>query len=85
MAGRPLLDRSEYLPISSDSSQTFDNLEKYLLGDSVAVIYFFDNCAADPNQPIEVLGNAFGAILNLIQDDIFARIRVIRYFVAVRS
>ena len=33
------------------------------------MVYFFDNCAQDPNQPIETLGNDFGKFLNTITYD----------------
>jgi uncharacterized protein (TIGR03437 family) len=56
-------------PVSTDSTATFGNLANYLLADGVPAVYFFDNCKADPNQPIEVLGNDLGAFLNSITFD----------------
>ena len=56
-------------PVSSSSADTFGNLAEYLLSDGVPVVYFFDNCAVDPNQTIEVLGNDLATYLNSIQYD----------------
>jgi uncharacterized protein (TIGR03437 family) len=56
-------------PVATDSTQTFGNLANYLLADGVPVVYFFDNCQADPNQPIETLGNDLAAFLNTITYD----------------
>jgi uncharacterized protein (TIGR03437 family) len=53
--------------ISSSSADTFGNLAAYLASAGVPVVYFFDNCAVDPNQTIETLGNDLGAYLNTIQ------------------
>ncbi len=54
-------------PIATSSSDTFGNLASYLVSDGVPIVYLFDNCVEDPNQPIEVLGNDLGAYLNSIQ------------------
>ena len=56
-------------PVSSGAAATFGNLPAYLLADGVPAVYFFDNCAQDPNQPIETLGNDFGKFLNTITYD----------------
>ena len=56
-------------PISGSSSDTFGNLAQYLVDDGVPVVYLFDNCLVDPNQPIETLGNDLGTFLNSIQYD----------------
>jgi uncharacterized protein (TIGR03437 family) len=56
-------------PVSTDSSEAFGNLADYLVADGVPVVYFFDNCAVDPNQSIEQLGVDLGAVLNSIQYD----------------
>jgi uncharacterized protein (TIGR03437 family) len=54
-------------PISSSSADTFGNLASYLVSDGVPIVYLFDNCVEDPNQPIEVLGNDLGTFLNSVQ------------------
>jgi uncharacterized protein (TIGR03437 family) len=54
-------------PISSSSADTFGNLASYLVSDGVPIVYLFDNCVEDPNQPIETLGNDLGTFLNSIQ------------------
>jgi uncharacterized protein (TIGR03437 family) len=54
-------------PISSSSSDTFGNLASYLVSDGVPIVYLFDNCVEDPNQPIEVLANDLSAFLTSIQ------------------
>jgi pimeloyl-ACP methyl ester carboxylesterase len=54
-------------PISSGPSDTFGNLAQYLKGDSVPVVYLFDNCVECPNCKIEDLGNTLQQFLNLIQ------------------
>jgi uncharacterized protein (TIGR03437 family) len=56
-------------PVSSSAATTFGNLPAYLLADGVPVVYFFDNCAQDPNESIEKLGNDFGKFLNNITFD----------------
>ena len=56
-------------PVSNSSSVTFGNLAQYLVADGVPVVYFFDNCAEDPNQTIEVLANDLALFLNSIQYD----------------
>jgi uncharacterized protein (TIGR03437 family) len=56
-------------PVSSNSTETFGNLAQYLMSDGVPVVYFFDNCAEDPNQPIETLANDLGTFLNTITYD----------------
>ena len=53
--------------IASASLDTFGNLANYLVSDGVPVVYLFDNCAEDPNQSIETLGNDLGVFLNSIQ------------------
>ena len=49
-------------PVSSGSTDTFGNLAQYLTSDGVPVVYFFDNCTEDPNQPIETLAQRSGHI-----------------------
>src|ERR1019366_5905134 len=44
-------------PIATTSATTFGNLGQFLVGDGDPVVYLFDNCLEDPNQPIEILGN----------------------------
>jgi uncharacterized protein (TIGR03437 family) len=56
-------------PVATDSTSTFGNLASYLIADGVPVVYFFDNCKADPNQPIETLGNDFASLINSITYD----------------
>jgi uncharacterized protein (TIGR03437 family) len=56
-------------PIASSSSVTFGNLAQYLVSDGVPVVYLFDNCAEDPNQTIETLGNDLAAYLKSIRYD----------------
>ncbi len=56
-------------PISSSSSDTFGNLAQYLISDGVPVVYYFDNCAVDPNETVEVLGNDLATFLNTIKYD----------------
>ncbi len=56
-------------PVSASSSTTFGNLAQYLLSDGVPQVYFFDNCAEDPNKPIETLGADLGKFLNSITYD----------------
>ncbi len=55
-------------PISTSSSETFGNLASYLIDDGVPVVYLFDNCAVDPNETIETLGNDLATYLNTIKD-----------------
>jgi uncharacterized protein (TIGR03437 family) len=54
-------------PISSSSSDTFGNLAQYLVADGVPVVYLFDNCAIDPNQTVETLGNDLATFLQSIK------------------
>lgn len=54
-------------PVSADSTATFGNLAQYLLNDGVPQVFFFDNCAEDPNQPVEVLGNDLASVMNSIK------------------
>ena len=61
-------------PVSSDSTETFGNLAQYLTADGVPVVYFFDNCAEDPNQPIEVLANDLATFLGTIKYDTGAQV-----------
>lgn len=56
-------------PIATTSTTTFGNLAQYLVNDGVPVVYLFDNCLEDANQPIETLGNDLGAFLNTIKYD----------------
>ena len=56
-------------PVSSSSTDTFGNLAQYLMSDGVPVVYFFDNCTEDPNQPIETLANDLGTFLKTITYD----------------
>jgi uncharacterized protein (TIGR03437 family) len=55
--------------VSTSSADTFGNLAQYLVSAGVPIVYFFDNCAVDPNQLIETLGNDLGTYLNSIQYD----------------
>jgi uncharacterized protein (TIGR03437 family) len=55
--------------VSASSADTFGNLADYLVSDGVPVVYFFDNCAVDPNQTIEALGNDLATYLNTIKYD----------------
>lgn len=54
-------------PVSASSADTFGNLASYLISDGVPIVYFFDNCAVDPNETIETLGADLGTYLNSIQ------------------
>jgi len=56
-------------PVAASSVTTFGNLAQYLVSDGVPVVYLFDNCLEDPNQPIETLGNDLGAFLRTIKYD----------------
>ena len=56
-------------PVATTSATTFGNLAQYLVSDGVPVVYLFDNCLEDPNQPIETLANDLGAFLNTIKYD----------------
>jgi pimeloyl-ACP methyl ester carboxylesterase len=56
-------------PVSADSTVTFGNLAQYLTSDGVPVVYFFDNCAEDPNQPIENLAQDLATFLGTIKYD----------------
>lgn len=56
-------------PISTDSTETFGNLAQYLESDGVPVVYFFDNCKEDADQPIEVLANDLATFLSTITYD----------------
>jgi uncharacterized protein (TIGR03437 family) len=53
--------------ISSSSTVTFGNLAQYLVSDGAPIVYLFDNCAEDANQPIETLGGDLNAFLNSIK------------------
>ncbi len=55
--------------VSADSTVTFGNLAQYLLSDGVPEVFFFDNCAEDPNEPVETLGNDLATVLNSIKYD----------------
>jgi uncharacterized protein (TIGR03437 family) len=61
-------------PIATSSSTTFGNLASYLVSDGVPVVYLFDNCAEDPGNTIEQLGNDLGAYLNSITYDSGAQV-----------
>jgi uncharacterized protein (TIGR03437 family) len=61
-------------PVSADSTVTFGNLAQYLLNDGVPEVFFFDNCAEDPNEPVEVLGNDLATVLNSIKYDTGAQV-----------
>src|SRR5271165_2548499 len=61
-------------PVSNSSADTFGNLAQYLVADGVPVVYLFDNCAVDPNQTIENLGNDLGLLLNSIKYDTGAQV-----------
>ncbi len=56
-------------PVAASSATTFGNLAQYLVSDGVPVVYLFDNCLEDPNQPIETLANDLGNFLNSIKYD----------------
>ena len=56
-------------PIATSSSITFGNLAQYLVADGVPIVYLFDNCAEDPNQTIETLGNDLATFLNSVKYD----------------
>jgi pimeloyl-ACP methyl ester carboxylesterase len=56
-------------PVATTSATTFGNLAQYLVSDGVPVVYLFDNCLEDPNQPIETLANDLGLFLNTIKYD----------------
>lgn len=56
-------------PIATSSTATFGNLAQYLVNDGVPVVYLFDNCLEDANQPIETLGNDLSDFLNTIKHD----------------
>jgi pimeloyl-ACP methyl ester carboxylesterase len=55
-------------PMSSDSTDTFGNLQSYLGGSPnfVPTVYFFENCTECPNCPLEQLGADLGTFLNSI-------------------
>jgi uncharacterized protein (TIGR03437 family) len=61
-------------PVSSSSSDTFGNLAQYLVADGVPVVYLFDNCAIDPNQTVETLGNDLATFLQSIKYDSGAQV-----------
>jgi uncharacterized protein (TIGR03437 family) len=56
-------------PVSTDSTETFGNLAQYLTSDGVPVVYFFDNCTEDPNQPVEKLAQDLATFLGTIKYD----------------
>ena len=60
---------SNSCPVATTSGTTFGNLAQYLVSDGVPVVYLFDNCAEDPGQPIETLGNDLATFLNQIKYD----------------
>ena len=51
------------------AADTFGNLADYLVSDGAPVVYYFDNCAEDPNDTIEGIGNYLGTFLATIQYD----------------
>ncbi len=55
--------------VTTSDTETFGNLADYLRADGVPQVYLFDNCAVDPNQSIEQLGNDLGESLNAIKYD----------------
>ena len=56
-------------PVATTSTTTFGNLAQYLVSDGAPLVYLFDNCLEDPNQPIEILANDLGDFLNTIKYD----------------
>jgi uncharacterized protein (TIGR03437 family) len=60
--------------ISSSITDTFGNLAQYLLADGVPEVFLFDNCAIDPNQTVETLGNDLAAFLQSIKYDSGAQV-----------
>lgn len=54
-------------PVAAGASDDFGNLAQYLLADGVPTVFFFDNCAEDPGQTVEVLGNDLAAALSSIK------------------
>ena len=56
-------------PVATSSAFTFGNLAQYLVADGVPVVYLFDNCLEDANQPIETLANDLNLFLNTIKYD----------------
>ena len=53
--------------VAASSATTFGNLAQYLVSDGVPVVYLFDNCLEDPNQPIETLADDLATFLNSIK------------------
>jgi len=64
-------------PIAKSSADDFGNLAQYLVSDGVPVVYLFDNCAEDPSQSVEQLGNDLGSYLNTIKDSTGAQVQQI--------
>jgi uncharacterized protein (TIGR03437 family) len=60
---------SNSCPIATSSVLTFGNLAQYLVADGVPVVYLFDNCLEDANQPIETLANDLNLFLQTIKYD----------------
>jgi uncharacterized protein (TIGR03437 family) len=60
---------SNTCPVATSPVSTFGNLATYLVSDGVPVVYLFDNCAEDPGQTIETLGNDLATFLNNIKYD----------------
>jgi uncharacterized protein (TIGR03437 family) len=56
-------------PVATTSATTFGNLAQYLVSDGVPVVYLFDNCLEDANQPIETLANDLSDFLDTIKYD----------------
>ena len=56
-------------PMSSDSTGTFGNLQRYLGGspDFVPAVYFFENCTQCPNCTIEQLGTDLASFIGSIR------------------
>jgi uncharacterized protein (TIGR03437 family) len=52
---------------TTTSSDTFGNLADYLVSDGVPIVYYFDNCAVDPNDTIEGIAAYLATYLNSIQ------------------
>jgi hypothetical protein len=53
---------------TSTPEETFGQLVSELMNqNNVPLVYWFDNCVEDPNEPIEDLGNILGDVLNLIR------------------
>lgn len=60
---------SNSCPVSSNSSETFGNLARYLTQDGAPAVYFFDNCVEGPNETVEALAVDLATFLNGITYD----------------